>query len=553
MLALLTLLIITLSIVFLQRRIWKKLPNISFVVVTVVLYYWSLAGSWLICFDKITGWGHYIGLKYWYLEERMFKINLDFEYSLSILLLGLFIVFFQLIVLIAIKKGWLLESEPREIGETVHLTTVPFIIISVFSVLLSLWIVKDVIAFSLILKESVYINIRSSGVPLYTLHQYLNLVIAFASFLPLGLYYRKNQQYVTIQKPKVLFWIVFIISNLYLIMIGSRHEVFFSGIFMLILISYPKRSIRKSYKTYLLFFGLLGFILILNDPIRALMPTLSHKSGLTSLITSKTRKLNAELYMYDRTFVVHKSENIVREKIRDYQKRDTLLHINGDTIQMKIFDFYQQQLKNRNFLTIENHDTINKITNKYISEAYSKGKVRAVIDAMTNVIFSNELFAGHFSMYGVIKYRVQPKLGMGFKSLGSAFIPGFIRKDDMENSYTYYAESLNLPKDQGFTINHITSWFLSFSYFGIMLGAFFLASIVILTQYLLNRCKNQTLKMLYLIIFIGVSASSVFIVRSGISVYKIVLYECIFIPVFIFSCSLLYESIMQKLRGYRKK
>jgi hypothetical protein len=61
MTALVLLLIITLAIGFVQVRTWRIYKNLTFPIVTAVLYFWSLMGAWLFIFDRLTGFGKNIG------------------------------------------------------------------------------------------------------------------------------------------------------------------------------------------------------------------------------------------------------------------------------------------------------------------------------------------------------------------------------------------------------------------------------------------------------------------------------------------------------------
>lgn len=131
-----------------------------------------------------------------------------------------------------------------------------------------------------------------------------------------------------------------------------------------------------------------------------------------------------------------------------------------------------------------------KFANSHISMAYqNNSNFTKLMLTLSNVIFSNEMFAGHFSMYGVLSKNVPTKIGFSFKNLLYSFIPSTIVKKRPMDSYTFYAQQMGFKSGQGFTINYITAWYLNFSYFGLILGPLFLAALLLLPFYLATRLK----------------------------------------------------------------
>jgi len=554
MVALVILAIVSGLIFWLQRKTWRIEKNIIFPIVTTVFYFWSLAGSWLFCLDKITGIGESIGLKYYYLLDKMFKVELDGTYYLVIVLYGLFIITYQLICLrfLQSKKAKIIDDSIIE-KPPIQLSSLPIILVAISSLIGSFLIVKEVIYFSLILSESVYINVRSSGVNYYSVHQYFNWTMILSLYAYLGLYFSKGIRFVVVKKPSILFWVMFFVANIYLVLIGSRHETFLAGIIALLLFSFPHRSIRKSLKLYVLFGGFFCFILVVNDPIRAMLPNIASKLGLTASVNTTANRAKAELFQLDRTFVIHRSEEKSKEFIRLESLKDTVVMVYSDSVKLEKLDlsirkqeFFDQIKDHPNFLMVEGQQM--KLPNEMISGAYrDMSFVEKVVHSVTSIVFSNELFAGHFSLYGIIKYDVKPKLGLSFRALLEMVKPKSSRNKDVFDSYTYYAKELNFPEAQGFTINHISGWYLNFSYLGIPIGGAFLALIIIGAFLKQRLAKTGVKELIWLIILCSITAFSAMLVRGGPEAFKSLIMEAIIVPVVVFCGAIVFTRISTKL------
>ncbi|MEJ6617408.1 MAG: hypothetical protein QNL61_10920 [Crocinitomicaceae bacterium] len=528
--------------------------NIVFPIVTCVFYFWSLAGSWLFCLDKITGIGESIGLKYYYLMDKMFKVELDGTYYLVILLYGLFICTYQLVCLRFLKKKMAVKPDDSAADKrTVKLTSLPIVLVAIFCLIGSFLIVKEVIFFSLILSESVYINVRSSGVNYYSFHQYFNWTMILSLYVYLGLHYSQGLRFIQVKKPSIIFWIMFFLANIYLVLIGSRHETFLAGIIALLLFSFPHRSLRKSLKLYIPFFVFFGLILVMNDPIRAMLPNISSKLGFTQSISTTSNKKKAELFQLDRTFIVHRSETKSKEFIRLESLEDTIVMVYSDSVKLKKLDltipkkeFFDQIKDHPNFLMVDENQL--KLPNSKISGAYrNMNFIEKAVHSVTSILFSNELFAGHFSLYGIIKYDVKPKFGLSFRALLEIIKPKSSRNSEVLDSYAYYSKELNFPKDQGFTINHVSGWYLNFSYFGIPIGGAFL-TFLILGAYIKQKTASTGPKeLIWLIVLCSITAFTAMLVRGGPEAFKALIVEAIIIPVVIFFGAILFTRISSKI------
>lgn len=541
MTALLILIAITTAIGFVQFRIWKIYKNLTFPIVTAVLYFWSLMGAWLFVFDRLTGFGKDIGFAYYYLLDKMFYVNVDGTYNLVILSYGLFILLFQGFVFFGIKRlkqkfpeQPLMGTDP---GKAFTASQVPFLLIGMVCLFCSLFLVKDILISALLLHESIYSNVRSGGVPLYSLHQYFNWIMVFSFAWYLALYYRKDKEVANVKKPSVIFWICFLLMVSYLSIIGTRHELFLGGLFFILFVSYPHRSIRKSKLFYGVFFIVFFFVLALNDPMRGMASNLMQKMGITAMVDSQENRKMASVYSSDRTFFLHRDMEKSERIIESLKYRDTTFIAKGDTIVMKLTEFIAQ--------TKEHPDKIfyngkkYKINNQFVSFGYKKlGLGQRIMKAGTNILFSNELFAGHFSMYGIYKHQVSPSYGIALQNLVGS---------EKQDTYTYYANQLKLPDDQGFTINHISSWYLNFGYFGFVLGSFLLAICYLVPVYLMHSFKKKKKQTFFILtVLLGMVAYMPLIIRSDLLVFEGMIKQVIIVPALILLAVIIYGRLFQR-------
>lgn len=546
MIILVSLFLASLIILWIQLKIWKIERNIIFPIFTSIFYFWSLAGSWLFCFDQLTHFGKRIGLQYYYLLEKMFYVNYDATYLQVIWMYAIFIILFQLFIYLGIRRVKKIKSIEK-VNTPIHFQPAVFLFSALFFLFISIWIVKDVIIYSLLLHESVYLNIRSAAINNYTMHQYACWIMMVSLFLYVGLFLKQKNTSITVKKPGIFFWVVFSICNLYLLMIGSRHEVFFGGIVVFILMSYPVRSIRDSKKLYLSVILVWVLILMLNDPIRSLMPVIANKTGISALLASKKKMEEAYLFSSDRTFISHKSPEISAKIIEANTLKDTVLYLKKDTVVINQNSLIKQLHQHPDYILIHNRKL--KITNSHISMVYqNNSNFTKLMLTVSNVIFSNELFAGHFSMYGVLSKNVQPKIGFSFKNLLYSFVPSTIVKKRPMDSYTFYAHKMGFKSEQGFTINYITAWYLNFSYFGLVLGPLFLAFILLIPFYLSVKFKSNVSQLFSIIALCGITGFAAMMVRSGPESFKALLYESIIIPLFIVYAAIFVHKIWNQLR-----
>jgi hypothetical protein len=154
---------------------------------------------------------------------------------------------------------------------------------------------------------------------------------------------------------------------------------------------------------------------------------------------------------------------------------------------------------------------------------------------------SNEAYAAHFSMYGVLANQVEPKFGYSFYSLACSVIPRVFWPDRPPDIYNYYSESVGSIEGQGYSLHHATGWYLNFGYPGVALGGILLG---LAWAYCLRaRGKIRPSSGLTFRLFAVISpwlfvAGLAPLVRAGPEAYKGLLVEGVLIPVgtLLFAC-----------------
>jgi hypothetical protein len=172
------------AIFILMGLIWRKTRDLSFPVGILLLYYWSLHGAWKLIGNKLQGTS---GI-YTYLENKLFPVNLDEDYFLTLLLYGLFVLVIEFVLLI-----FLPPAPPRQRSlaspAPVRINHFPILVITALAGLGSYWLVRDSLHLAQELNVSAYDATRgiTGEVPAhFTLHQLLNRVALLPSALGLA-------------------------------------------------------------------------------------------------------------------------------------------------------------------------------------------------------------------------------------------------------------------------------------------------------------------------------------------------------------------------------
>lgn len=505
MFSLLLLIVFTSLIIFIQRKIWKITPNVIFPMCTFIFYYWSLAGAWIFTLDQSFGeFGRSLYMSYYVYLEKVYPVKLDSTYSLMICFYSLFIISFQSAIWYFLKKKSI-EPIYTENKEKIKLNPVIVSVSILFFICLSFYIVKAPIYKAIKMDESAYLNVRRGLAPFYTFHQLFNLASSFLSYFYLSVLLSRNSskmfEVVPSKIGNVLFGIAFLLNSSWLLFLGNRHELLIVGITAFLFITYPIIN-KKHLKPIAIIMGLLFINFVLTDPMRSLTPKL-------------VRPLKNSEFL-------RKKENVIL--IKDYietEKKANALLDSSEIHDMNVASLY-----------------------------YSKSKLESFKIALASVVFSNEMFSGQFSLYASLKENIPITYGHSIKSAFYTFIPRTIISQRPESSYEYYSNKLKLNKNQGFTINHATDWYLNFGIIGLVLGGLFWGILMVKLFVWSKMIPKEIIRSLTFLAMISLSAYFSIIIRGGIDVLKVIVFESILIPIMlVLTCHLLnklVESVLTK-------
>jgi hypothetical protein len=158
-----------------------------------------------------------------------------------------------------------------------------------------------------------------------------------------------------------------------------------------------------------------------------------------------------------------------------------------------------------------------------------------VSDALQTIIINAEAFGAHFSMYGILKFDMEPTYGYGLYSFIVSIIPRLFWPSRPFGVYPYYAKGVNATPGQGYSIHHVAGWYLDFGIIGVLIGAIILGLIwaKLYNSHLFNI--NYKSKFYYMINtfapWIFVAYLPRLIRGGGIEAYKGLILEGILIPI----------------------
>jgi len=149
------------------------------------------------------------------------------------------------------------------------------------------------------------------------------------------------------------------------------------------------------------------------------------------------------------------------------------------------------------------------------------------------VTTSNEAFAAHFSLYGVLAAGTAPKFGYSMYSLACSLVPRVLWPERPRDIYLYYSESVGAIQNQGYSLHHATGWYLNFGYAGVALGAVVLGLIWTACLNARRRIRRRSgmLYRLFAIIAPWVLVAGLPpLIRAGPEGYKGLIIESFLIP-----------------------
>lgn len=145
---------------------------------------------------------------------------------------------------------------------------------------------------------------------------------------------------------------------------------------------------------------------------------------------------------------------------------------------------------------------------------------------------SNEIFAAHFSMYGVLHYRLSYTWGASLVNLAVSVIPRILWPTRPPDVYAYYATNVGSVEGQGYTIHHDAGWYLNFGVAGVILGACVLAFIWAAVQNALmhERARSKARELFVCIAPWTMVAGLPALLRGGPEAYKGLVINSFLVP-----------------------
>ncbi|MBV6404837.1 MAG: hypothetical protein IT228_02610 [Flavobacteriales bacterium] len=102
--------------------------------------------------------------------------------------------------------------------------------------------------------------------------------------------------------------------------------------------------------------------------------------------------------------------------------------------------------------------------------AHVPGTYSGPVADVLKPLLSNELFAAHFSLYGILRHDVPPQWGVSFLSLAGSMLPRALLPQRPPGAYEVYAAGAGLQPGQGYTIHQAAAWYLNAGWAGLPLG-----------------------------------------------------------------------------------
>ncbi len=87
------------------------------------------------------------------------------------------------------------------------------------------------------------------------------------------------------------------------------------------------------------------------------------------------------------------------------------------------------------------------------------------------LLLSNEMFAAHFSLYGIFRKDVVPVPAVSFRYLAASMVPRLVHEQRPPTAYDAYATGAGLMSGQGYTIHVASGWYMNGGWVALLAGA----------------------------------------------------------------------------------
>jgi hypothetical protein len=217
---------VTAAIAALALLLWLRTGHIGFPLGIGLFYYWSLYGAWSVIADRTGGDS---GKRYDYLNVKMFPIELDADYFLTLTYYALFIIVIEMTLLLWIVPG---KEHASYQPHPIQISHPAIFVVAALSCSLSYIIMQEQLTHAADMGMSAYLATRG-GLgemhPLFTVHQMLNRLAIFPLAIGVAVYLTGRTGKWLIGSPGLFHGFVYGGSALgvfaYLAMLGNKNEL----------------------------------------------------------------------------------------------------------------------------------------------------------------------------------------------------------------------------------------------------------------------------------------------------------------------------------------
>ena len=160
-------------------------------------------------------------------------------------------------------------------------------------------------------------------------------------------------------------------------------------------------------------------------------------------------------------------------------------------------------------------------------------KATGPVMRMGQMLLSNEMFAAHFSLYGICRNHVEPVPGISARYLASSLVPRLLKEDRPPTAYDAYAGQCGLMEGQGYTIHQAAAWYMNGGWPLVGVGGLFLGLLWGLLMRWNGRSSGKSLPLRILSVM-GTSCWVAYLpmlVRDGPETLKALLREGFALPI----------------------
>jgi len=469
-------LLVTFSFVIFRNSfvIWKITKDFTFPISTFIIFYFTLGGAFIFPLDAFLGFkGGAIGLHYVPIFDRLFVVDLDTDYFISCAYYVLFILVFQYTYLLFVKRYIRINNIDLDQEKSFPYEVVinPFLVLGVSFVCIFIS--------AFIMRKEIYYAIS---------HENSVYLITRANNNPYYTIHQLANEFCVVI-PFIAYSFTIIKSNRYNIRVSENKATFFI-LFSACIIS----------SLYISFLG--NRREILSGIVICILISLNHFKNINRLRLG---------YIFLVVLALFVGSNFFRSRIIPW-KLNSVFHL--------------QQKGHMNDKLIEG-EVVTKMGSKPETSIDAKGSIGSLL-------FSNELFYAHFSMYGIVHKKIPLTYGSSYLYLATSVIPRSIYPNRPKDIYKYYAESVNAAPGQIYTVHHAAACYLNFGlpgliFGGLSLGAFFIFAFFI-NFYSFKKNSTFLILLKYLISFL-ICGQLVTFITAGPEAYKSMILEGILIPI----------------------